>query len=257
MKTKLVRITPAMAKMYLQKNKINRKISLRRVDEYARDIETGNWKLTHQGIAFYTNGNIADGQHRLMAIVKTNKPVSCLVTTGLPLSVSIGIDVMRTRSASDVIAIKGDSPWIRNRHVSMIKLIASPIRLTPSTTEDWLHKMKESAIFSVTNLCTNKKRIVIAATHAAVAMAHYHKVDSEKLARFCEVLMSGMMENNNEQIIIRLRDDLLSSEANGEVASKEKMRKTQRAIQIYVNGEKVKKLHTPDELIWSFSGDEE
>ena len=76
-------ITPCLAKEWLQKNLYNRKIRPRKVRQYAADMRAGKWRTTHQGIAFDKEGNLMDGQHRLLAICETNIPQTMMVTRGL------------------------------------------------------------------------------------------------------------------------------------------------------------------------------
>ena len=72
MRTEYVTITPAMAKDMLLKNKINRDIKEYRITHWVWLMESQDWYTTHQGIAFYEDGTLADGQHRLLAIIKVN-----------------------------------------------------------------------------------------------------------------------------------------------------------------------------------------
>ena len=83
MKTRIETITPALATEWLDKhNSVNRKISEPTVQSYAMDMKNGRWTLTHQGIAFDTEGNLQDGQHRLWAIVFSGITLEMMVTRG-------------------------------------------------------------------------------------------------------------------------------------------------------------------------------
>lgn len=85
MKTQTKTITPEWASEILEKhNTRNRKISESVVEGYANDMKCGRWVLTHQGIALFENGDLADGQHRLAAVVASGKSVEMMVTTDMP-----------------------------------------------------------------------------------------------------------------------------------------------------------------------------
>lgn len=100
-------ITPAMATEYLRRNGVNRNFSKNSVISYARDMTNGNWRTSHQGIAFDTEGNLRDGQHRLAAIVRSGCTVHMLVSTGVPPE-SFGImDTGRGRTMADRLQIEG------------------------------------------------------------------------------------------------------------------------------------------------------
>ena len=72
---RVVEITPDLAKKWLAANKDNRHARPSHINKLAMEIKNGIWKLTHQGIAFSSDGRLIDGQHRLEAIVTANKPV--------------------------------------------------------------------------------------------------------------------------------------------------------------------------------------
>jgi len=75
MLTKVEIIDPVLAKKYLAKNINNRNIRNKWVEHLANAIKRGEWITTHQGIAFNNLGFLADGQHRLHAIIQANTPV--------------------------------------------------------------------------------------------------------------------------------------------------------------------------------------
>lgn len=254
MRTELTTITPAMAEAYLGKNLINRNISERLVSKYAADMENGNWGVTHQGIAFYKDGTLADGQHRLRAIIKARKTVKMMVTVGLLKETSIDIDAGRPRSMSDGIKIGGLSDWIDSRHIAMINLISSPKRLTATEVINWLNGMEDAAKFAVTHLSTNKRNLTNSAIHSAIALAHFYGEDPEALAHFCKVFLNGFPEHKKDVIIIRLRDDFFNNPNGGGSGKRDRYFKAMRAVQIYTKGENIKRLVLPQEAVWTYDG---
>lgn len=254
MKTEIIQVTPEMAKEMLSKNVINRKVSFPRVEEYRNQIETGTFLLTHQGIAFYEDGTLADGQHRLLAIIKANKPVCIQVTTGLPKSAATTIDQGRSRSLIDGVRIEGTYPWIAKVHISIVPVISFPKRLTNEQKLAFICLLKPHMIFATQCFLTNRKHLSNSVIQAAIVMAHYHGVDEVKLIRFAEVLANGQMGDKNEKVIIMLREYLLNNTSAGELERREKFLKIQRAIQAYVYDENIKRLCTPSEEIYTSKG---
>jgi hypothetical protein len=63
--SEIVVVTPELASKWLARNKKNRRVYQGRVALYASQMASGEWHLTHQGIAFDELGNLVDGQHRL------------------------------------------------------------------------------------------------------------------------------------------------------------------------------------------------
>lgn len=118
MKTVTMDVTPEMAEFFLTKNdpvtgtkggqiKNNRPLRAGFVNQLARKIRNGLWQHTHQGIAFYKDGHLADGQHRLSAIVMANRTVTVNVTFGLDREVGATIDIGKKRTSGDVLAMSG------------------------------------------------------------------------------------------------------------------------------------------------------
>ena len=98
-------ITPDAARAMLALNKRNRNMISARISSYAEAMKRGEWRKTHQGIAFGADGSLYDGQHRLMAIVQANVAVTMHVTRGLPTNAREAIDSGATRTAVDNLAI--------------------------------------------------------------------------------------------------------------------------------------------------------
>lgn len=259
MRTELVKITPVLAEHYLSKNTLNRNVSQRLVNKYAHDMESGSWMLNHQGIAFYEDGSVADGQHRLLAVIQSGKTVSMMVTFGLKKPVATTIDGGRKRSLSDGIKIGELSDWIGPRHIYLINQVAdlSSKRLSATETVDWLEGMKESAQFSVEAFCNNKRALTNAVLHGAMALAHFYNPGREEdLMRFARTYMIGLASDKKDLAAIRLRDEFLTNTNNGASYRKDKMLKAQRAIQAFLNGEPLTRLIRPKEIIWIYNREE-
>lgn len=121
-------ITPEIAKEYLGRNSKNRVVKPKSVEAYARDMQHGDFKTIHQGIAFDTEGNLIDGQHRLLAIILSNTPVTMMVTRGVPVDDGIiATDRGVSRSVRDVMAIenKNCAPTSDSRVLSNPKIISA------------------------------------------------------------------------------------------------------------------------------------
>ena len=107
--TQVETVTPELAAHWLQRNQHNvrKNPSRSRIEELARAIRSGNWVLTHQGLAFDEAGNLLDGQHRLAAIVLAGIPVLINVTRGLPMESSRAMDLGWTRALQIVCSADG------------------------------------------------------------------------------------------------------------------------------------------------------
>lgn len=74
---------------------------------YASDMRNGLWMLTPDPIIFDKDGNLADGQHRLMAIKDSGVTIEMTVTRGWEPEVINAIDRGRNRTVCDSLALEG------------------------------------------------------------------------------------------------------------------------------------------------------
>jgi hypothetical protein len=103
MNTQLETITPRIAAEYMKFNSANRKLRATYVAYLANEIIAGRWRTTNQGIAFLENGTLADGQHRLSAIIEAGESATMLVTRGLSADSMSAIDTGAKRTVSDFL----------------------------------------------------------------------------------------------------------------------------------------------------------
>jgi hypothetical protein len=89
---KLESITPKKAEHYLNRNTSNRKLREGVVERYASDMAGGRWTKCAAPIVFYEDGEIADGQHRLFAIIESGKSQKFFVMRDLPRDAGLNID---------------------------------------------------------------------------------------------------------------------------------------------------------------------
>lgn len=105
LRTERVLVTPELARQWLLQNRGNRTVRARAVTRLATVIRDGGWQVTHQGVAFMHDGRLADGQHRLMAVVQAGIAVEMMVTWDLGHAQLVAIDNggASTRDAFDVV----------------------------------------------------------------------------------------------------------------------------------------------------------
>jgi hypothetical protein len=107
METKKMLITPEIAEKLLKKNKSNRPISQRIINEYSRVMANGGWfEDTGESIKIDPDGTLFDGQHRLMALINAKVNLYFEVATK-PIEAFKFIDQGKKRNASDIFACEG------------------------------------------------------------------------------------------------------------------------------------------------------
>lgn len=246
-------VTPEMAKSWLENsNNSNRNISHITVSRYASDMAAGRWMDTHQNaIAFFEGGELADGQHRLMAVLKSGVPVRMYVAFGLKRAGAAAIDQGRPRSTADALIISGMVPASAyvSYSVAIVKLIRAAEEsgsrvMTVQEVSAAIAELRDGIDFS--NAATSKAQggIKNAIVRSAIAVAFYH-VDQKTLGRFCRVLVSGMPEGENDGTIITIRNrfmlDVHSKGGSERVGS---YRLMLRFIDAYKKGQALTKAHS-------------
>lgn len=106
----VVTMTPVLAAEMLATNPDhNRRVRDRVVEDYARAMRDGRWLLTSQGISFCADGTLDNGQHRLMAVIKSGENVPMTVAFGQSGEVFAVLDSGSRRAASDALRTVGFS----------------------------------------------------------------------------------------------------------------------------------------------------
>lgn len=109
MRTQVIDVTPKMAQDWLKSNTQNRPLRRARVDAFHNLYMCGEWKLTHQGIAFDSNGVLKDGQHRLTFIseLPPGSVVRLMVSFDMSDDTFGAIDVGARRTPADEMGLSG------------------------------------------------------------------------------------------------------------------------------------------------------
>lgn len=111
-------ITPKQAAFLLRTFKNFRRLRPIRSRRIAEDIREGNWRVTGQAIVIDENGNLVDGQHRLDACVRAQRPIISVVYRGY--TDVLTIDIGKPRTVPDFLTFDGEV----NTH-----LLAATVRL--------------------------------------------------------------------------------------------------------------------------------
>lgn len=251
----MMTVTPELAQRWLcTKNNRNRNISVRKVEAYANDMQSGRWHATHQNaIAFYKDGNLADGQHRLSAIVKACVSVEFMVWFGLDDKAAYGIDAHKMRATQDQIKIAGGGEWITKdvvacARVMMVKEKQAKL-VTPQQITEFCDKHKDAIIFAHSNL--PKTVSVSAPVRAAVAAAFYHE-DRDLLSEWCNIIASGVGAIPLSKTVLVLRERIIREGLGGgnTVVRQGLNKMAMRSIQAYCSGQVISRIVEPKERIY-------
>lgn len=216
MYSRIETITPEIAREYLTHNKNNRPLKHGAIRNYARDMRNGDWQLSPQGISFYQNGDLADGQNRLEALIKANCPVEFYVTYDVPNDSTIQ-DRGVSRTTSDILRMAGYSSAATSNYgvgtVNFLFTMSGVSNVSDSVRNDFIVE-NEELLNIATRITTHgstrnqicKKAVVAAATFCAL----YCKVDADGLEDFFVVANTGFQNSMEQSAAIVLRNLLLN-----------------------------------------------
>jgi hypothetical protein len=267
-RTQWVSVTPEYAMRILDEyekfcdahpaERMNRPVHQSQVDKYVADMVAGRWGRNHQGLAFDKNGTLMDGQHRLWAVANSGVTVMMPVTYGLDREAQLTIDSGLRRTTADVAAIAGFD-GVRELHISVVRAMirgTSPTRPTFTRMQELeLLKTHWKAVSFVLDLVPKQKiQGITRAPVLAVLARAFYTIDPDRLARFAEVLITGIPETTEEHVIIKLRNWLVSDRTTGNASSLDAHGKTTRALQAYLKGEHINTLYAAKEDVFIIPG---
>lgn len=236
-------ITPDMAVKWLEGNVMNRPVCQGHVDAMSEDMKGHRWIPTHQGIAFDDKGTLVDGQQRLWAIFLSDRTIRMSVTRGLSAEAIELIDGGKARSLTDRMCINGrfGTERLNRRHAAtlheMVRGLNSARRLTYQEEVALMSQHVNAVRYANAHLATQTRGLSVAYVRAVVARAWY-SVDRERLSRFCRVLSTGKGESANDDIVIELRNRLMTLPSDqNEAVRRESYGMVESVLDTWLTGE--------------------
>lgn len=252
-------ITPKLAQEWLDEAGTNRNLNTLTAARYAEAMKRGDWMLTSQGIAFDERDKLIDGQHRLSAICMAEVSVPMLVVRATPGRSQLVLDMGLKRTPHDQLALR--SGWVvLPVHTAIAKSMITSVggigekqRRAMMTDIQLLeryytrhHKAIEFAVERVWSGHYGVRGVSIAPVMAPIARAYY-TVQPDKLARFAEVVVTGMADRPGDSPAVVLRNYLLAQREKG-LSSRafgdryHIYKKTEIALNAYLKGESIERL---------------
>lgn len=212
---KKILITPDKAKELLNLNVHNRRANERTIKRYAEAMKSGRWKEnTFEFIKIHADGTIADGQHRLHAVVKSGVPIVFDVVYNVPKDVFTVLDTGRNRNGADTFKVAG----IKYDSV-LPSIIQTFISIQSGYTDLWHTKMSNIEVLKEYNNSPDfwdhvaHKSIGWYADFAKILVpsfigglyAHFCLVSHLDAGKFMHQLCTGADISNKSILIVRNR----------------------------------------------------
>lgn len=194
-------------------NNYRKKIDKTKVQEYADDMANGRWENNGETIVFRKDGTLADGQHRLMAIVESGATVEMLVVYDVDNDIWF-YDGGKNRTEKDhatAIGLEGLDGTVYGMSTRLLSTGLSVKRNISKTkkiefVQHYEKQLREaSQIISQGTYNLTKKRAIGV---AVLLLFHYgYSIDTAK--EFFKIVNSGQSESANQSAAIVFRNYLL------------------------------------------------
>lgn len=245
-------ITPELAQQCLANNTENRSMRKKFVSALARKILDGQWEPnTTDHIGFYEDGVLANGQHRLAAIVKAGIAVKTKIDYNIPKRAAICIDTGKSRSFSDNVQIITGEGYYTSKISKMISL--AYMNGKSMSHEDHLEiatNMKKQILDIKCLFEGYSKYFTTSEIMAAAFMAYTNGVEYDTLSNFVRILGTGRASDEVSETVLKLRDKILSevlSSTSSRRNSSEQVKRVQNVIYNYAKGKILERITYPNE----------
>jgi hypothetical protein len=211
-------ITPETAQNWLGANTHNRRILEARVATYTKDMQEGRWEFTGDAIQFDTNGVLLNGQHRLLACIRSGVSFKCVVVRGLKPEAQDAIDMGGGRTAGQVVEMAGVKYGTAIAAIS--KLIVeyenydkafgkskggpSPIEVSRFALKHGAEIESEGALAAALKFGKHLGAYSV----AGFCYHEFYKIDKDLTEKFFDELLAGGSPNTSP--LFHLRERLLS-----------------------------------------------
>ena len=214
------KMTPELAKKYIQHNVRNiRPIIPNVVKKYAESMKNGTFEMNGETIKFYENGDLFDGQHRLMAIIESGIPQEIIVVRGINDNITV-TDVGSGRSIKCLSTSMGGScstSMLAGASVIYRGFEKMSKSITPKESIA-RYAVEHEALFKIAATLSSsgkkkgnallKKGWAIALFYCYLRMSASNTETISKIERFSYCVNTGFYENSLETPAIVIRNYL-------------------------------------------------
>jgi hypothetical protein len=211
----LVRVTPELARQWLEADQHNRQIRPTHVRTLAREMTEQRWRATHQGIAFSDHGRLIDGQHRLQAIVMSDVPAMLMVFVDMPDDMFGALDRGARRKHADDI---GEDRRLIEPAAWLARVLHRSDNLAPSSDEVrtifWLYQGQLRAILDASARSVRSRSAAGVRAALAVRLMSASQAHQDLLLAQWEALVSldvSRMDTTTGALLRRLENVTMSA----------------------------------------------
>lgn len=225
-------ITPERATELLKLNTRNRRIRTKHVLNMSRQMERGEWRVTHQPIAISSDGALLDGQHRLAAVVKCGLPVKMSVAYGVSPDIFGTIDVGAIRDTRDHF---GNVPVLYG--IARLARFVDPYP-TPGQIQVMFDLLRAETDFFNANASNAKKKIFSSGPISAAALYTMWREGPSRFHRVVDIY-NGMLHLMDDALLPPVAKSFIHQAAVGTLTKKQNVGGGNRDYWLFAKAERV------------------
>lgn len=196
-------VTPEMAAFLLEGNAKNRQAKPAHVEYLSKEMSAGRFKYNGDTIRVDRNGNLLDGQHRLMAVVKSGTTQMMTIVSGLDPEIFTTIDQGTRRTNADMLSVA--NPDLKN--VGNLASAGRMLALMESRKMDGVKRGGQARVDEVLKSVRDNEKLLqeglkyarrtqirklVPPAQSAAVYAHFSKENHSLTAEFFEDITSAM-----------------------------------------------------------------
>lgn len=227
-------VTPVLAEVLLKGNKLNRPVSEKNIIFLSNQMRAGTFKRdTGESIKVSKTGNLLDGQHRLLAIIRANIAQQMLVVSELDDDIFSVLDTGKKRNASDVLSINGYKSTVGlSGMVRAIKILNSITvnfkQQNAITNSEILEFVKDNEeISEIYSFCENYYRKFRSIPPNNLAAIYFILVKKgylpEKIEEFMNLYSTGLSLKDDNPIYVLRNKLIIDSQSKSKLSVKNKI----------------------------------
>lgn len=211
-------VDPDQAKVWLELNANNRNTKKGNLSKITRAMELDEFRFVGDPVRFDNEGRLIDGQHRLIAIIRSGTNQTLLVMTGFAPEAQLYVDQGSSRLAGDQVKIAGVAERAGNDWASIARLalrwdaedLTTNI-LVPSNPEivAFCAEHQEEMGLAVTAAKAQYTRVKGRVPVAGATHFFAHQIDGQLCVEFFRKLATGEGLHVGDPVFA-LRDALLT-----------------------------------------------
>lgn len=237
-------VTPTVAERWLKQNESNRRLRPKVIAMYAKDMASDNWSRKPAAICFTDDGKLGNGQHTLNAIVKSGRQQHLLIARYCTKAQIAAMDIGLKRTIDDVSHFLGHDMNRRQATIARIMAYGVDDDESRSFAELYAAYLQYEEAIDFVSEKSRSHRVGFNSPVLSVIASAWYTQDHDELARFLDILGSGVSSEPRDSAIIRLRDFCNGLRGGlGKSIRAETYRKTQAALDSYLNNRTMTKIY--------------